>query len=72
MRTQYAEVFWRVERKEYMQQLLSWKEEKVIKDDLHLDRFDVVRKQLLKANKKRYMADLGICNHILPPFCGKL
>lgn len=30
------------------------------------DRFDIVGKQLLKANKKLYMVDLGIRNHILP------
>ena len=30
------------------------------------ERFDIVRKQLLKANKKYYMVDLGIRNHILP------
>lgn len=30
------------------------------------DRFDLVGKQLLKANKKLYMVDLGIRNHILP------
>lgn len=30
------------------------------------DRFDIVGKQLLKANKKYYMVDLGIRNHILP------
>ena len=31
-----------------------------------LDRYDLVRKQILKANKKYYMVDLGIRNHILP------
>lgn len=30
------------------------------------ERFDVVGKQLLKANKKWYMVDLGLRNHILP------
>lgn len=30
------------------------------------DRFDIVGKQLLKSNKKMYMVDLGIRNHILP------
>lgn len=30
------------------------------------ERFDVVGKQILKANKKWYMVDLGIRNHILP------
>lgn len=30
------------------------------------ERFDVVGKQLLKVNKKYYMVDLGIRNHILP------
>lgn len=30
------------------------------------ERFDIVGKQLLKTNKKFYMADLGIRNHILP------
>lgn len=30
------------------------------------DRFDIVGKQLLKANKKMYMVDLGLRNHILP------
>ena len=30
------------------------------------ERFDIVGKQLLKANKKYYMVDLGIRNHILP------
>ena len=31
-----------------------------------VDRFDIVGKQLLKVNKKLYMVDLGIRNHILP------
>ncbi len=30
------------------------------------ERFDIVGKQLLKVNKKYYMVDLGIRNHILP------
>ncbi len=30
------------------------------------ERFDVVGKQLLKTNKKWYMVDLGLRNHILP------
>lgn len=30
------------------------------------DRFDIVGKQLLKVNRKYYMVDLGIRNHILP------
>ena len=30
------------------------------------ERFDIVGKQLLKANKRYYMVDLGIRNHILP------
>lgn len=30
------------------------------------ERFDVVGKQLLKVNKKWYMVDLGLRNHILP------
>lgn len=30
------------------------------------ERFDIVGKQLLQANKKYYMVDLGIRNHILP------
>lgn len=30
------------------------------------ERFDVVGKQLLKVNKKMYMVDLGLRNHILP------
>lgn len=30
------------------------------------ERFDIVGKQLLKVNKKLYMADLGLRNHILP------
>lgn len=30
------------------------------------ERFDIAGKQLLKINKKYYMADLGIRNHILP------
>lgn len=30
------------------------------------ERFDIVGKQLLKANKKYYLVDLGIRNHILP------
>ncbi len=30
------------------------------------DRFDIVGKQLLKVNKKMYMVDLGLRNHILP------
>lgn len=30
------------------------------------DRFDLVGKQILKTNKKYYMVDLGIRNHILP------
>ncbi|MCC8065916.1 MAG: ATP-binding protein [Clostridiales bacterium] len=31
-----------------------------------VDRFDIAGKQLLKANRKYYMVDLGIRNHILP------
>lgn len=31
-----------------------------------VDRYDLVGKQILKANKKYYMVDLGIRNHILP------
>jgi hypothetical protein len=31
-----------------------------------VERFDIVGKQLLKANRKFYMVDLGIRNHILP------
>ncbi|MDE6568051.1 MAG: ATP-binding protein [Lachnospiraceae bacterium] len=31
-----------------------------------VDRFDLVGKQILKSNKKYYMVDLGIRNHILP------
>lgn len=30
-----------------------------------VDRFDIVGKQILKANKKLYMVDLGLRNHIL-------
>lgn len=30
------------------------------------ERFDIVGKQILKVNKKYYMVDLGIRNHILP------
>lgn len=30
------------------------------------ERFDIIGKQLLKANKKLYMVDLGLRNHILP------
>lgn len=30
------------------------------------ERFDIVRKQLLKTNKKLYIVDLGLRNHILP------
>ena len=30
------------------------------------ERFDIVGKQILKANKKMYMVDLGLRNHILP------
>lgn len=30
------------------------------------ERFDIVRKQLLKANRKMYIVDLGLRNHILP------
>lgn len=30
------------------------------------ERFDIVGKQVLKANKKLYMVDLGLRNHILP------
>lgn len=30
------------------------------------ERFDIIGKQILKANKKYYMVDLGIRNHILP------
>lgn len=30
------------------------------------ERFDIVRKQLLKANRKLYIVDLGLRNHILP------
>lgn len=31
-----------------------------------VERFDIVGKQLLKVNKKLYMVDLGLRNHILP------
>lgn len=31
-----------------------------------VNRFDIVGKQLLKTNKKMYMVDLGLRNHILP------
>lgn len=31
-----------------------------------VERFDIVGKQLLKVNKKMYMVDLGLRNHILP------
>ena len=31
-----------------------------------VERFDIVGKQLLKANKKYYIVDLGLRNHILP------
>ncbi len=31
-----------------------------------VERFDVIGKQLLKTNKKFYMVDLGLRNHILP------
>lgn len=31
-----------------------------------VERFDIVGKQLLKANRKFYMVDLGLRNHILP------
>lgn len=31
-----------------------------------VDRFDIVGKQLLKTNKKMYMVDLGLRNHLLP------
>ncbi len=31
-----------------------------------VERFDVIGKQLLKTNKKWYMVDLGLRNHILP------
>jgi hypothetical protein len=31
-----------------------------------VERFDIVGKQLLKSNRKFYMVDLGIRNHILP------
>ena len=30
------------------------------------ERFDIVGKQLLKVNKKFYIVDLGLRNHILP------
>lgn len=30
------------------------------------ERFDIVGKQLLKANRKKYIVDLGLRNHILP------
>src|SRR5699024_6845135 len=30
------------------------------------ERFDIVGKQLVKVNKKMYMVDLGLRNHILP------
>ena len=30
------------------------------------ERFDIVGKQLLKANRKLYIVDLGLRNHILP------
>lgn len=31
-----------------------------------VERFDIIGKQLLKANKKLYMVDLGLRNHIFP------
>lgn len=31
-----------------------------------VERFDIVGKQLLKVNKKMYMVDMGLRNHILP------
>lgn len=31
-----------------------------------VERFDIVGKQLLKVNKKLYMVDLGLRNHVLP------
>lgn len=31
-----------------------------------VERFDIISKQLLKANRKWYMVDLGLRNHILP------
>ena len=31
-----------------------------------VERFDIIGKQILKANKKWYMVDLGLRNHILP------
>lgn len=31
-----------------------------------VERFDIIGKQLLKVNKKMYMVDLGLRNHILP------
>lgn len=31
-----------------------------------VERFDIIGKQLLKSNKKWYMVDLGLRNHILP------
>lgn len=31
-----------------------------------VERFDIIGKQLLKANRKWYMVDLGLRNHILP------
>lgn len=31
-----------------------------------VERFDIIGKQLLRANKKWYMVDLGLRNHILP------
>lgn len=31
-----------------------------------VDRFDIAGKQLLKTNKKMYMVDLGLRNHLLP------
>ena len=30
------------------------------------ERFDIIGKQLLKANRKMYIVDLGLRNHILP------
>ena len=30
------------------------------------ERFDIVRKQILQSNRKLYIVDLGLCNHILP------
>lgn len=61
-----------VERKEYLDKLQQWKDEQQIKVVTGIRRCGnnvklyIMVKQLLKINKKFYMVDMGIRNHILP------